>query len=91
MHPRHMHPNDLHHIFANPRHKLDRLVEQFGSAEAAGQAIQDAVDAAFAAGELVLNGAGVYERTLDVSGIAVTARGTIHRGRPRVGSAWSLG
>jgi hypothetical protein len=81
-------PNDLHHIFGNPRHKLDRLIQQYGSRAAAGRAIQDAADAAFAAGELSVNARGVFERTLDIDGNPVTVRGVIHEGRPRLGSAW---
>jgi hypothetical protein len=83
-----MDSNDLNHIFGNPRHRLERMIQQFGSAEAAGHAIQEAVDAAFAAGELPLNAHGVFERTFDIGGNQVTVRGVIHASRPRVGSAW---
>jgi hypothetical protein len=48
-------PNKLRHIFANPRHNLGALVRQYGSREAAAQAIQDAVDAALQAGKLIPN------------------------------------
>jgi hypothetical protein len=81
-------PNHLHHIFGNPRHKLDRLVQQYGSRAAAAHAIQEAVEAAFAAGGLSLNAQGVFERTLDIGGNPVTVRGVIYEGRPRMGSAW---
>jgi hypothetical protein len=81
-------PNNLRHIFGNPRHKLDRLVRRYSSRAAAGRAIQDAVNAAFAAGELSVNARGVFERTLDIGGHPVTVRGAIREGRPRVGSAW---
>jgi hypothetical protein len=83
-----MDPNDLHHIFGNPRHKMDRMVRQFGGAEAAGRAIQEAIEAVFAAGALPLNSRGIFEGTLDVGGNQVTVRGVVHAGRPRVGSAW---
>jgi hypothetical protein len=82
------HSNHLHHVFGNSRHKLDRVVRQYGGRAAAGRAIQEAVDAAFAVGELSVNARGVSERTLDVGGNPATVRGVIHEGRPRVGSAW---
>jgi hypothetical protein len=81
-------PNKLHHIFASRRHHLDRLVRRFGSQEAAAQAIQDAVDAAFRAGELASDARGIFETTLDVGGNPVTIRGIILDGTAVVGSAW---
>jgi len=83
-------PNHLHHIFGSRRHNLDRLVRQYGTPEAAGKAIQEAVDAALQAGELRTNPRGVHEKTLDVGGNQVTVRGVIFRGAARVGSAWIL-
>ncbi|TMJ66486.1 MAG: hypothetical protein E6G83_10260 [Alphaproteobacteria bacterium] len=67
---------------------MDRLMRVYGSREAAAQAIQDAVDAAFQAGELTPNARGVFEATLDVGGNEVTVRGVILDGTAVVGSAW---
>ena len=36
--------NKLHHIFGNPDHNLDALVDQFGNREVALSAIVEAVD-----------------------------------------------
>jgi hypothetical protein len=38
--------NKLHHIFDNPRHELDGLVSEFGSQEAAFEAIRNATQEA---------------------------------------------
>jgi hypothetical protein len=86
-----MGPNDLHHIFGNPRHNLSRFIERYGSREAAGRAIEDAVDAAFAAGALSPNARGVFEATLNIDGDRIAVRGVIHQGMARVGSAWIMG
>jgi hypothetical protein len=83
-------PNKVHHIFANRRHNLDPLVQQYGSREAAMQAIQDAVDAAFHAGELIPKSRGVFEATLEIGGNQVTVRGVISSGTAVLGSAWIL-
>jgi hypothetical protein len=68
-------PNKVHHIFANRRHNLGPLVRQYGSREAAAQAIQNAVDAALQAGELIPNARGVFEATPEIGGNQVTVRG----------------
>jgi hypothetical protein len=81
-------PNKHEHIFGNPRHNLDRLVEEYGSREAAWRAIQEAVATMFTAGALVLNPRGVFEVTLDVGRSRLTVRGMIRSGSPRIGSAW---
>lgn len=81
-------PNKLHHIFASRRHNLGPLVEQCGSWEAAGQAIQDVADSALQAGELKPGATGVFEITLEVRGHQVTVRGVILGGAAVVGSAW---
>jgi hypothetical protein len=65
-------------------------VQRYGSREAAGRALQEAVDLAFRAGELAANSRGIFETTLDVGGSQVTARGVIYRDEIRVGSAWIL-
>jgi hypothetical protein len=81
-------PNKLRHIFANRRHNLGPLVRQYGSREAAGLAIQDAVDAALQTGKLTPNARGVFEIILDIGGHPVTVRGVILQGTAQLGTAW---
>jgi hypothetical protein len=81
-------PSKLHHLFANRPHNLAPPVRHYGSREAAAQAIQDAVDAAFHAGKLVPNARGVFETALDIGGNQVTVRGVVLQGLAQVGSAW---
>jgi len=78
----------VHHIFANRRHNLGPLVRQYGSREAAAQAIHNAVDAALQAGELIPNARGVFEAPLEIGGNQVTVRGVILSGTAVLGSAW---
>lgn len=81
-------PNDLHHIFGNPDHNLQALVDQFGSRAAAGMAIQLAAEHALDAGLLRPDARGVFEAIVDVDGRQVRVRGRIWNGRARIGSAW---
>ncbi len=78
--------NKLHHIFGNPGHNLDVLVGQYGSYEAAGRAIVEAVNRAYHAGSFIVDALGRYDQVFEVGGYAVTVRGRI--GLVRVGSAW---
>jgi len=80
--------NRLIHIFGNPRHNLGPLVKQFGSEEAAFQAMQDAVDAALTAGKIAIDGLGVYSQVFDVEGNVVTMAGVIIGNEARIGTAW---
>jgi len=52
-------PNRRRHIFGEPRHNLDPLVRQYGGEEAAGQAIENAVSAAFDGGDLIIDDIGL--------------------------------
>ncbi len=81
-------PNKLHHIFANPDHNLDALVQACGSEEAAGRAIVEAINEAYQNGSLAADALGRYTRVFDVGGYLVTVRGRIVNGVVRVGSAW---
>jgi hypothetical protein len=81
-------PNKRHHIFGNPNHNLDALVEQYGSGEAAGRAIEDAVNEAYRDGKIIVDGLGVYKQAFDVGGYSVIVRGRIFNGLVRIGSAW---
>lgn len=81
-------PNKLHHIFGNPDHDLDALLGHYGSEEAAGQAIVEAVNQAHRDGALVLDARRRYRQVIEVGGYSVTVDGRIVNGIARVGSAW---
>ncbi len=81
-------PNRRRHIFGEPRHNLARLVRQYGSKEAAGQAIQNVVDAAFKDGGLVLNDDGLFKQAFDIGGNSVTVSGRLIDGTVHVATAW---
>jgi len=81
-------PNRRHHIFGEPRHNLDELVRQFGSEEAAGQAITDVVNAAHESDNLIVDNRGRYSQIFDVGGHLVTISGRVINGIVRVGTAW---
>jgi hypothetical protein len=81
-------PNKLHHIFANPDHNLDALVDQFGSEVEAWRAIVEAVTEAHHSGMLNADAIGRYRQTLEIGGHSVMVRGRIVNGVARVGSAW---
>jgi hypothetical protein len=81
-------PNKRHHIFGNPDHNLDALIGQYGSEEAAGEAIVEAVNQAYRAGILVLDAQGRYRQVVEVGGYPVTVGGRVVIGVARVGSAW---
>jgi hypothetical protein len=80
--------NKLNHLFGNPRHNLDGLARQFGSREAAGRAIMDAVNQGFAAGSVSTDDHGFFRQVFVVAGNRVTVTGRIVDGEPRIGSAW---
>lgn len=52
-------PNQLRHIFGAAKHLLDGLVSQFGSEEAAFNAVQAAANEELAAGRLVVGPNGI--------------------------------
>gem|GEM_PF-4115262 len=52
-------PNMLQHIFENPQHNLDELIQVFGSKENAFNAVQKAANNALKAGQLHPNGEGI--------------------------------
>ena len=81
-------PNKLNHIFANPNHNLNALVQQFGSRRSAGRAIFEAVDQGYRSGRLILDAFGRYEQLFDVGGYPVMVRGRIVNGLVRIGTAW---
>jgi hypothetical protein len=81
-------PNKLHHIFAKRGHNLGPLVQQYGSREAAAQAVQEVVDLALHAGKLIPNAQDVFETTLDIGGHSVTVRFVILQGAVELGTAF---
>jgi hypothetical protein len=82
-------PNDLHHVFGNPRHNLNQFVRQYGSEELAGQEIDGAVDGAFMSGNLILDDTGLYNQVFDIGGGFVIVSGCVVNGIVRIGTAWS--
>jgi hypothetical protein len=81
-------PNRRRHIFGEPRHNSDPLVRECGGEPEAYQAIVDAVDEAFARGDLVVNQRGKYKQAFDIRGHLVTVTGQVVNGIARVGTAW---
>jgi hypothetical protein len=83
-----MDPNKRIHIFGNPRHNLASLMAEFRDEEAAFGAMQAAVDAALARGELRVDTRGRYRSVVDIGSCRVTVRGAVVDGAARIGSAW---
>lgn len=81
-------PNRRHHIFGEPRHNLEPLVRRYGGEEAAGQAIENAVSAAFDGGNLIIDDNGLYKQVFDIGGNSVTVSGRVIGGTVYVASAW---
>lgn len=81
-------PNRRRHIFGEPRHNLAPLVRQYGSEEAAGEAIENVVDAAFEDGGLVLDDDGLFKQAFDIGGNSVTVSGRVIDGAVHVATAW---
>ena len=81
-------PNRRNHIFREPRHNLDVLIRQYGSEEAAGQAIVDTINAAFENGDLTVDDNGLYKQVFDVGGNSVTVSGRVIGGIVRIATAW---
>ena len=81
-------PNRRHNIFGEPRHNLEPLVRQYGGEEAAGQAIENAVTAAFDGGDLIIDDNGLYKQVFDIGGNSVTVTGRVIDGSVHVGTAW---
>jgi hypothetical protein len=74
--------------FHEPRHDLEPLVRQYGNEEAAGQATESAVNAAFNRGYLIMGEGGLYRQVFDIGGNSVTVGGRVVDGAVRVGTAW---
>ncbi len=76
-------PNKLNHIFGNPAHNLDPVVQQFGSQADAYNALQQAVGDQLGSG-----GTGTYSTVVNVGGYDVTVTGAYVDGVPRIGTAY---
>ncbi len=76
-------PNKQNHIFGNPVHNLDSVVQQYGSQEAAYSAINQAVS-----DQLGMGGVGTFSTTVNVGGTDVTVTGAYVDGIPRIGTAY---
>lgn len=74
-------PNKLNHIFNNPEHNLDGVVNQFGSQQNAFNALQNAVQAQ----ELP---DGLFNTVVNVGGSNVTVTGNVIDGAVNVGTAY---
>jgi len=72
-----MDANRLHHIFGDPRHNLGALERQYGGAEAAAEALEAMVKAAYENGVLSAHEGERYRQVFDVAGL-VTLRCDIH-------------
>jgi hypothetical protein len=80
--------NRRRHIFRNPRHRLDALVQHFAGEEAAAEAMADAVNAAFRAGTLSVDYRGYYKQAFGIGGIFVVISGRVANGVVRIATAW---
>lgn len=74
-------PNKLNHIFNNPDHNLDALVNQLGGQENAFNALESAVQS-----QGLPN--GVFSTVVDVGGSQVTVTGNVINGVARIGTAF---
>jgi hypothetical protein len=74
--------NDLNHIFNNPEHNLDPLVQQYGSQEATYQAVQQTLL------QQLSGGNGTYTTVVNVGGYDVTVTGAYVNGQPRIGTIY---
>ncbi|HZK91283.1 MAG TPA: hypothetical protein VFC56_14150 [Stellaceae bacterium] len=83
-----MDANRLHHIFGDPRHNLGALERQYGGAEAAAEALEAMVKAAYENGVLSAHEGERYRQVFDVAGHSVTVDGRIVNGVARVSTAW---
>lgn len=76
--------NKLNHIFGKAAHNLQALVSEFGSQEAAYNALRQATQAAVSQQGLT----GVFEISVKVGSQTVTVRGTVVNGVAEIGTAF---
>jgi hypothetical protein len=75
-------PNKLNHLFGKPMHNLDPLLQQYGSQEAAYNAIDQALNTQLS------GGTGNFQTIVNVGGNNVTVTGAYVNGVPRIGTAY---
>jgi hypothetical protein len=75
--------NKLNHIFGNPAHGLDGLVKQFGSEQAAYQAIQQATEVTVKAQRIT----GLFRTKVRVGPETITVKGKVINGTVKIGTA----
>ena len=75
-------PNDLQHIFGQPKHRLGGLVEAFGSKENVFTELLQATKQA------TQGTTGRFETIVRIGGADVTVRGAIVKGQVRIGTAF---
>jgi len=76
--------NKANHIFGDPRHNMDPVLNQFGSRESAFAAIKQSTEQVVQA----LGLQGVFETQVPVGSSIVTVRGNIVGGTVRIGTAF---
>jgi hypothetical protein len=81
-------PNKLHHVFGNPNHNLEPLVQNYGSKETAFRAMLDEVNKTHQDGKLVADACNHYKQEFDVGGYSVIVEGRIVNGDACIGTAW---
>ncbi len=77
-------PNKIHHIFDDPDHGLNVLIDKFGSSE-------NAFDAVAAATRDAINSQGIsgqFEIQVEIGGQSVTVRGRVHNGIVNIGTVF---
>jgi RHS repeat-associated protein len=75
-------PNKLNHIFGDPGHNLDPLLQQFGSQDSLFNAVRDSTQAAIESQGI----SGIFETTVNVGGQDVVVRGNAIDGIARIGT-----
>lgn len=83
-HPEVIDPNKLHHIFDDPEHYLQPIVDRLGSQEAAYRAIQQAAQGLVSSQNLT----GLQSLTVNIGGTDVTVDGIVIDGVFRIGTAY---
>ena len=76
--------NDLNHIFNNPGHNLDPVVQYYGGQEPAYNAVDDVVKQS----NLTTNLFGVFRQIVSVGPFNLTVTGRVIGGIPRISNFW---
>jgi RHS repeat-associated protein len=76
--------NKLYHIFGKTEHNLGPVLKEFGSEEAAFNAIKAAAESVVKSQGI----SGVFERAVQVGSAQVTVRGNVSNGAVQIGTAF---